>query len=93
MNTKQQHQHILITPPFKASSQIFGTGYDPHTRTLAIQFHSKSGPGSVYHYADFPPEKWEAMQKAESLGSYFGEHVKGHDPKRPLHMFTKIEKK
>lgn len=58
------------------SSQIQAIGYDDATKTLAVQFHGKAGPGSTYHYADVPAQKFEELKKAESIGKYFGAHIK-----------------
>ena len=39
------------------SSQISAFGYDAASRVLAVQFPGRgTTPGSVYHYADVPPE-------------------------------------
>lgn len=62
------------------SSQIHATGYDPETRTLAVQFHAHGpakSPGSVYHYEDFGPKDWEAFQAAPSKYSHFHKSIKG----------------
>ncbi|OGB23312.1 MAG: KTSC domain-containing protein [Burkholderiales bacterium RIFCSPLOWO2_02_FULL_57_36] len=58
------------------SSQIEAIGHDPETNTLAIQFKSKSGPGSVYHYSNFGTEQFGAIKNAESIGSHFGKVIK-----------------
>lgn len=55
------------------SSQIKSHGYDPQTRTLAIEFKT----GAVYHYADCPPEVYADMQSCESFGKFFGANVRG----------------
>jgi hypothetical protein len=58
------------------SSNVKEYGFDPDTNTLAVRFHS----GGLYHYADVPPEKFDAMHKAESLGKFLHQNVKGkHD--------------
>lgn len=54
------------------SSNIAAMGYDPASRTLAVQFAS----GVQWRYADVPPAEYEAMQKAESIGSHFARHVR-----------------
>ncbi len=54
------------------SSQIHATGYDPTTKTLAVQFKRKAGPGSVYLYQNVTPEQHQAFQGAESIGKHFG---------------------
>jgi hypothetical protein len=72
------------------SSQIHSIGHDPATNTLAIRFLAKRGgdePGSLYHYANFTAEDFEAFSNAESIGSHFGQHIKVYDKKFP---YTKI---
>lgn len=59
------------------SSQIHSIGFDSTTKTLAVRFKAKDGPGSLYHYAGVPAKTFSDMQQAESIGRYFGEHIKG----------------
>lgn len=56
------------------SSQIKAIGYDEKTRTLAVTFNY--GAGAIYHYPDVAPEIAEAFVKAESIGKFFGQHIK-----------------
>lgn len=56
------------------SSQVSHIGYDPETKTLAVQF--ARGPGHTYHYADVEPETHAAFIGAESIGTHFGKHIK-----------------
>ena len=70
------------------SSQLKEFGYDAATQTLAIRFHSKNGPGSLYTYTGVPPEVYDGMRAADadpelSVGRYFGEHIKPHAEKYP----------
>lgn len=58
------------------SSQIEAIGHDPETNTLAIQFKSKTGLGSIYHYQNFSAELFRDFRGAESIGSYFGKVIK-----------------
>lgn len=69
---------LAITLIHVESSQISGIGYDAASRTLAIQFPGR-GPaeGTTYHYFDVPAEVYEAFISAESIGKYFGAHIKG----------------
>lgn len=69
------------------SSQIHSVGFDPVTGTLAIRFKGKNGPGGTYHYPNWDQAKHDAFLAAESLGSHFGKHIKGH----PDHPHSKIE--
>jgi len=69
------------------SSQIHAVGFDPATGVLAIQFKNKSGPGNVYHYANFSQSQYNDFVAAESIGKYFGQNIKGN----PDHPHQKIE--
>jgi hypothetical protein len=75
MNTEVRAITVITMHPVK-SSQIAEIGHDVETETLAIRFTSRSGPGSVYHYANFTTENFAAFKSAESIGSYFGKHIK-----------------
>lgn len=55
MNTTIKKRPVIAMTTVE-SSQIHAIGHDPQTNTLAIQFKSKSGAGSVYHYQNFTPE-------------------------------------
>jgi len=69
------------------SSQIHAIGYDEPTKTLRIQFKAKAKPGSVYDYANVPPELFAEFLAAESKGKFFGARVKRETVRYP---FTKI---
>lgn len=56
------------------SSQIKQVGYDPDTKTLAIQF--SHGAGAHYHYPGVSEEDYQKFIGAESLGAHFGKHLK-----------------
>lgn len=60
--------------PVAKSSNIAATGYDPHSKTLAIQF---KGGGKTYHYSDVPHDLFEQMNKAESVGKFVVGQVVG----------------
>ena len=64
------------------SSQVKAIGYDPHTRELAVTF--TRGKGDIYHYFEVAPETHKAFVEAESIGVYFGQHIK----KLPFHKFA-----
>jgi hypothetical protein len=55
------------------SGQIRGVGYDPESRTLAVEFHS----GRLYHYDDVSEEERVALIRAESIGKHFNQHIRG----------------
>lgn len=61
------------------SSQFTHIGHDPLTNTLAIKFPQ----GTIYHYQNFTRADYIAFGTAESLGSYFYQHIKSHPEKYP----------
>ncbi|MCI1149020.1 KTSC domain-containing protein [Stenotrophomonas maltophilia] len=71
------------------SSQIHSIGHDADSNTLAIRFTrgygDKRGPGSLYHYANFSAEEFQAFKEAESLGKHFGAYIKPFPEKYPYH--------
>lgn len=83
MNTVQ----IDATPiPMKAvkSSRIAEIGHNAETNTLAIRFKRGNGdPGALYHYGNFTAEDFATFDSAESLGSYFIQHIKKETEKYP----------
>jgi hypothetical protein len=48
-------------------------GYDDATQTLAVTFNYGK---AVYHYPNVSRETFEAFKGAESIGKFFGEHIK-----------------
>lgn len=56
------------------SSQVRAIGYDAATKTLAVQF--TRGAGAIYHYPNVEPETHKAFVGAESIGTFFGKHIK-----------------
>ena len=81
-----------------SSSQIKEFGYDPATKTLAIRFHAKKGPGSLYTYAGIPSEIHDKLRAADadpeqSVGKVFGAIIRGAKGENdaPLYPHTKID--
>lgn len=72
------------------SSQIHSLGHDPATNTLAVRFKDRATgePRALYHYRNFSAEQFEQFRNAESIGSYFGKHIK---PKVLEFPYTRIE--
>ena len=70
--TDEQRPSIDLYPV--ESSQVNAIGHDEATQTLAVQF--KHGAGAIYHYPGVSRETFEAFKGAESIGKYFGQHLK-----------------
>lgn len=75
---------LHITMDSVESSQIYAIGYDSESQTLAIQFRSKTGIGSVYHYSNVTAGDFAAFRDAESIGSHFYKHIKPFPEKYPF---------
>lgn len=90
MNTEiKPRPEINMTPV--VSSQIAAIGHDPKTNTMAIQFphkHEATKQGSVYHYQNVSPEVFEEFKSAESIGAYFGKHIRPHSDKYPYEQIS-----
>lgn len=56
------------------SSQVKQVGYDPATKTLAVQF--AHGRGAMYQYTNVDPATYQDFLKSESKGQFFGKHLK-----------------
>ena len=52
------------------SPRVAAQGYDPTTRTLAVQFKPKPGDlAPVYHYPEVSPEQYATFIAPETAGS------------------------
>lgn len=67
-------QRPMIALDSVESNQVRAIGYDDATKTLAVTF--KNGAGAIYHYPDVPKETFDAFKSAESIGKFFGQHIK-----------------
>lgn len=47
-------------------------GYDPPSRTLAVEFQS----GAIYRYRDVPSELYQALVCAKSKGRFFNQAIR-----------------
>lgn len=75
-----------------ASSQIAAIGYTETDQVLTIQFPSKGDkPAGVYQYANFPLEKFNEFQAAESKGKFFGANIKSSPDAHPYVRLTEAE--
>lgn len=66
-------QPLVINMTPVASNQVAAIGYDAATKTLAVTF---ARGGSLYQYPNVEPEVHAAFIAAESIGKYFGAHIK-----------------
>lgn len=57
------------------SSQVKAIGYDEQSETLAVTF--TRGAGAIYHYPSVKKATFDAFKGSESIGKFFGEHIKG----------------
>lgn len=62
---------INLTPV--KSSHLKSVGFDPVTKTMAVQFND----GPVYHYQNVPPNVHGLLMGATSKGKFFNRAVKG----------------
>lgn len=69
--TNEVRQFIPLQPV--TSNQVKAIGYDSDSKTLAVTF--TRGPGNVYHYENVEPELAHQFRTAESIGTFFGEHI------------------
>ncbi|MNW05544.1 hypothetical protein D3C71_2018060 [compost metagenome] len=56
------------------SQQVASIGYDASSKTLAVTF--ARGPGTVYQYPGVDAKVHADFLAAESIGTYFGKHIK-----------------
>lgn len=61
---------MIALKPVK-SKVLQALGYDSATRVLAAKFNENK----VYHYSDVPPEVYEQLMAAESVGIAFAKLV------------------
>lgn len=84
----QKRPQIPLTPC--QSARIQAHGFDPETRTLALQFKAENGP-CVYHYSNVEPELYKALCEAASLGRFFSERINVKDEHGDLrYPYTKV---
>ncbi len=63
-----------------SSSTVDSVDYDPHQQRMRVLFKS----GELYEYDKVPPDMYNAMLGAESVGKFLHKYVKGK------HQFRKI---
>lgn len=68
----QPRPPIVLVPV--TSNQVKAIGYDEATQTLAVAF--TRGAGAIYHYPNVNAEMHSEFMQAESVGKFFGAHIK-----------------
>ena len=63
---------------FVASTLADSIGY--HNGNLYIQFKS----GNLYEYFNVPFRHYQGMLAAESVGKYYGKHIRGQYPRKKI---------
>lgn len=64
-----------------SSTNIRSIGYDPGNRILEVEFRD----GGIYQYFEVPPEEYDSLTKAGSLGSSFAKAIK------PKYRFRRVK--
>jgi hypothetical protein len=61
------------------SSNGEAVGYDPDTKTLAVEFKPppKKIAGALYHVHGVPSEVYQGLLGARSFGRFYSEKIKG----------------
>ena len=57
------------------SSLLDKVGYDPETKTLAIQMNNSS---DVYYYENVPQSVFDDLMAADSKGAFYVKEIKRH---------------
>ncbi len=56
------------------SSNIQSIGYDEKTKVLEVEFYNQK----VFQYTPIAPEGYQLLLSAESIGSFFNQHIKNN---------------
>ncbi len=56
------------------SSMLASVGYDPQKQILYVLFNS----GTAYEYHNVPPDVYQELLQAESIGQYMQENIIDH---------------
>lgn len=64
---------LVINMQAVESNQVAAIGYDPETKTLAVTF---TRGFALYQYPNVESEVHAAFVSAESVGKFFGAHIK-----------------
>lgn len=61
--------------PFVQSAALIAVHYDPAHRELSVTFRDS---GRIQVYRDVPPEIYDRLLFAPSLGGFFNAHIRDH---------------
>lgn len=70
--SEEPYVAIPMTPV--KSNQVAAIGYRAADKTLAVTF--TRGGGAIYHYPGVDPKVHADFLAAESIGTFFGKHIK-----------------
>jgi KTSC domain len=59
-----------------ASDMLVAAGYDREARILEVIFKT----GGKYRYKKVPPDEYDGLMSAESIGQYMHKHIIGRYP-------------
>jgi hypothetical protein len=68
---------VTISHQLVTSSNLYSVGYHEPDLILEVTFHKDGTPTGTYRYLGISRERYEALLAAESVGSYFAQHIKG----------------
>jgi hypothetical protein len=69
----------------KNSSQVHKASYDPRAQRLTLQLN-----GGTFAYHDVPAEIADGLQKADSHGDYFHEHIRSKPGEPKKFEYTRV---
>lgn len=69
-----EEKYVAIPMTEVESGQVKAIGYSPETKTLSVVF--QHGKGAIYHYPNVEPKVHADFLAAESIGTFFGKHIK-----------------
>ncbi len=64
---------FVLEKQWTQSTNIARTKYIPEQSILEVEFNN----GGIYHYADFPEDKWKELLLTDSIGTFLARRIKG----------------
>lgn len=78
--SKSEHNRPAIQMVEVSSSQVVKAGYDPSTKTMAVEFSS----GGTYYYTGVAQSTYEDLFAAKSFGKHLQANVVGKYPHKKI---------